>query len=102
VVGAPIPVTAMDPKAVTPAEFEAAVNALHAKYCTGEARRDRSTSWGLGCNCEAVCALREGQRLSLWCSVWVLQQDGSLRALCARLAVASMHCYMSCSGGTLV
>jgi hypothetical protein len=35
VVGAPIPVTAIDPKAVTPAEFEAAVDVLHAKYCTG-------------------------------------------------------------------
>ncbi|WIA37057.1 hypothetical protein OEZ86_014034 [Tetradesmus obliquus] len=34
VVGAPIPVAAMDPKAVAPAEFEAAVDALHAKYCT--------------------------------------------------------------------
>jgi hypothetical protein len=27
----------MDPKAVTPAEFEAAVDELHAKYCAGEA-----------------------------------------------------------------
>jgi hypothetical protein len=37
VVGAPIPVQAMDPTVVMPAELEAAVDELHAKYCAGEA-----------------------------------------------------------------